>query len=246
MTLIYIVAPWLEGKTTFATLLVLMAEPHNFKVYANYTIHVKNFIPLQVEHLIKREREPSLIVLDEGYTWLESRTSGNVLNRLVSHDLFQHRKLHSHYIVTAQLEHSVDNRFRELAEIIIKCKNIGEMGFKYTIYHVKTNAKTGERKMKKQRSIIIDLKLARWVQSKFDTLETVQSPNAEKLYVKNLSKESMLTICDTLAVKMLKIQSEWKLDDVKRYLRRNKQSTSYAKDVLFSIKDLQEGKGGDS
>jgi len=122
-----------SGKTLLTTILATKSDR---KVYANYRIKQKNFSILQPEILLIIN-EPSLIIIDEAYAWLESRTSGGQLNRYMSYILFQSRKRNIDFLLTSQIYNTVDRRFRLLTDIEIQCKH-SDIGFEYYIFTQKS------------------------------------------------------------------------------------------------------------
>jgi len=103
-------------------LLVYFAIKFNNNIYSNFKIKIDNYIPLTINHLINLDKlNKGNIFLDEAYTWLESRTSGNALNLLTSYLIYQKRKRHLDIYLTAQMFSSIDKRARHLANIIIEC-----------------------------------------------------------------------------------------------------------------------------
>lgn len=136
------------GKTV---LLVLIADSlADLQFYANFNIKLKNVLPFDLSKFLKNEYANSIILLDEAYIYLESRTSSKNLNRVMSYLLFQSRKVGIDIITTEQIENSIDIRFRTLCDIQINC-NIKSGYFKYNIL---TNNKEKtitipEEKMKK-------------------------------------------------------------------------------------------------
>ena len=132
MTLVNIEGRYGSGKTLIAT---IMAVDSGKPIYANYPIKSDRYIPVTPELLF--EIDTGIIVLDEVYTWLESRTSGKPSSIYLSHILFQSRKRDMDFLITDQLLKTVDVRFRDMRDYDIRCKAIpnykNPVGFKYTI-----------------------------------------------------------------------------------------------------------------
>jgi hypothetical protein len=134
-----------SGKTLLSTDMCLTSK---VPVIANYDIgnfryDVKNDRKVLVErnpntHLLDLGQLLHLpynkckVVLDEAYSYLESRVSMSKLNLYMSYILFQSRKRGIDFIITAQLSSSIDNRFIDLADCIIGCKQKKD-GFYYYI-----------------------------------------------------------------------------------------------------------------
>lgn len=109
-----------SGKTLF---LVLVACSVKREVWSNFKIKIDNYHKLDVEHLIDLGYNKE-VMIDEAYTWMESRSSGSALNRYMSYLIFQVRHRTLNIYTTEQLFHSVDIRFRELAHRVVECSRV--------------------------------------------------------------------------------------------------------------------------
>lgn len=109
-----------SGKTLLCSIL---ASKSKRDVYSNFWLDYPNYHPLEVANLLKLPDNIDVFI-DEGYAWLESRTSGAVLNRYLSYIILQSRKRTIDIYVTAQMFSTIDNRFREQSNIIVKCDRI--------------------------------------------------------------------------------------------------------------------------
>src|SRR4030042_4075128 len=117
-----------SGKTLLST---FMAIDDPRPVYANYKINIPNFKPLKPEMLWELNK-PTLIILDEAYTWLENRTSGKPINRYMSYILFQSRKRGLDFILTDQIVGTIDPRYRWMINFDIQSE-VHEHGFLYQL-----------------------------------------------------------------------------------------------------------------
>lgn len=126
--LIYIIGDIGSGKTLFLT---RQATKLKRDIYSNFFLKLDNYYPLDILTLLDLKSNVNIFI-DEGYTWLESRTPSKVLNRYISYIVLQSRKRGLDIYMTAQLYSSVDLRFRDQANIIIKCERL-KSGFFYTI-----------------------------------------------------------------------------------------------------------------
>lgn len=87
------------------------------------------------------------LLLDEGYTWLESRTSAKYINLFMSYIVFQLRKTDRNIFVTAQEISSIDIRYRKQWDYCVKCKRLydsnkpfNEWDFIYKIFDKRKNS----------------------------------------------------------------------------------------------------------
>ena len=177
--LIIILGPKGSGKTLLATLFALDSKR---EVYANYRIEIENFKPLEVIDFIDLPNDVDVFI-DEGYTWLESRTSSFFLNRFLSYILWQSRKRTIDIYLTAQRFRALDLRFRDEADIIVKCEprhNQDKDDFKYKIYWVAED---------KERGFRFSYNKAKKVFGFYDTYEIVEPYTKEQLEFKLLESD---------------------------------------------------------
>ena len=159
------------GKTF---LLSYFSTFFNKNVYSNFKLDINNYIPLEIHDLIEMDNfQEGNIFLDEAYTWIESRTSGNVMNLLTSYLIFQKRKRNLDIYLTAQLFSSVDKRARELSNIIITClpRYNDTDDFNYTYFDLDIN---------RHFSFTIPYYIAKEYFYIFDTNEIIELPNKSK------------------------------------------------------------------
>jgi len=165
-------------------LLVYFAVKFTNDIYSNFKIKIDNYIPLTIEYLLNLDKlDKGNIFLDEAYTWLESRTSGDSLNLLTSYLIYQKRKRHLDIYLTAQMFSSVDKRARYLANIIIECLprvNLKKDDFNYIYKDIDTN---------KEISFMIPYKIAKKYFSYYDTYEIIE-PQKKSRYEFNILKDN--------------------------------------------------------
>lgn len=172
-----------SGKTLLATYLALKSK---IQVLSNYKIgkfeiisrDEKKFIDwedncraLEIDEIFDLPYKKCKVILDEGYAYIESRIAMSKLNLYCSYILFQSRKKHIDIIITAQLGSTLDNRFIELADMVVYAKAVKD-GFKYGIWCRETNI---------IKILTINNKLAERIWNKYDTSEVVEPPRMEEL-----------------------------------------------------------------
>lgn len=226
-----------SGKTTLSTELALL-QPKTTDIRANYKIHIPNYIELKIEDLEKLNtyEKPNLVIFDEAYTIVDSRNAMSDLNKYISYKTFQSRKTITYYIFNAQLKGSIDNRFRELAGIVIKCKATN-LGYFYQVYH--NIEKRGQRVLKKRNNWIINYNDAEAIYPYFDTREITMSRKVKDIIVKNMSTTSLIEASKKIADKMLKQRDVWSLRAVKGFLLKNKQSIEFAEPVYYQLEEIK-------
>lgn len=111
-------------------------------IYTNFTLlnipKNKEVKELTTDILFDRKLKNALILIDEIYTWLESRKSQHSVNTLFSYLLFQARKKNIKIIGTIQQLFTLDIRYREFIGCLINAE-VRFYGFKYTYYRFKNN-----------------------------------------------------------------------------------------------------------
>jgi len=158
--LVCILGPQGSGKTI---LMVYLASQSKREVYSNFKIHIPNYKKLEIMDLLELKNDIDVLI-DEGYTWLESRTSSSHLNRYLSYIVLQARKRTIDIIISAQLFSTLDVRFRQQSDVIIKCKKV-KQGFRYSLLFVQSN---------KVKTFILKIRNARKLFEMYDTYEIVE------------------------------------------------------------------------
>lgn len=115
-----------SGKTLSAVYLLSYFKKE-YKIYTNMK-HFKlndGLISDPIIFLKQSSNEKKIIFIDEIDLYSEARRSTSKENVLFSYLIFQSRKIHSHFIWSAQIPNSVDVRIRSLTDIFIECENLG-------------------------------------------------------------------------------------------------------------------------
>lgn len=121
-----------SGKTLFMT--YLASKVKDRPIYANYGLRLPNYQPLKLTELMSFKQEKALILVDEAYVLIESRASMDKLNQYISYILFQSRKRQLDFIVTAQLNSTLDLRYKDLTDVnIVAQKNKNSSCYQYAI-----------------------------------------------------------------------------------------------------------------
>ncbi len=119
-----------SGKSLFLSLLGKTAE-RKMPIYSNFALRMKGVKKIDVGDLEMIRN--GLLLIDEAYLWLESRASSSMLNKYISHLIFQSRKRGFDCFISSQLHGAVDLRFRFLEDLTIYAcgLNENEDGFEY-------------------------------------------------------------------------------------------------------------------
>ena len=124
-----------SGKTLLCT---HAATHYPGLVLSNYPLKLPNYRELSLSDIPNIE-DQALIILDEAYKYIRSRLSASsAINNAMSDLLFQSRKMSKDFLLTEQLNRTIDVNFRELADYIVKAYHL-EPGtpndrFQYQLY----------------------------------------------------------------------------------------------------------------
>ena len=124
-----------SGKTLLAT---NIARSYPGLVLSNYPLKIPQYRELSLAEVPSID-EQALIILDEAYKYIRSRFSGsNAINNAISDVLFQSRKMNKDFLLTQQLNRTIDVNFRELADYVFKAVHLDEglptERFRYHLY----------------------------------------------------------------------------------------------------------------
>ena len=124
-----------SGKTLLAT---RIAKLYPGLVLSNYPLLLPNYRELSLPD-VPNINEQALIILDEAYKYIRSRMSGSSsINNAISDLLFQSRKMDKDFLLTEQLNRTIDVNFRELADYLVKASHLDEgqpsERFQYSLY----------------------------------------------------------------------------------------------------------------
>ena len=159
-----------SGKTLLLTYLYTISSKKT--IISNYVVvPVKNkeVLPFSDSILFKKDISDVDILLDEGYIYLESRTSSAKRNRILSYLLFQSRKRDIDIYITAQLTGTLDIRFRKMCDIWIYCERDVD-GFHYTFINISG---------KSRFSFFMPMKFAKTIFPLYDTRQTIMEKDVE-------------------------------------------------------------------
>lgn len=228
-----------SGKTLWITATAIneyrWAKTHGYKprpVLANYKINLPNFKPLKPEMLFNIQ-EPSLINLDEAWSWLESRQSGTPIHLFMSQILFQSGKLGIDIQMTDQIEGSIDVRYRKMMNYRVECENLGSnVGF---VYYFSKRVRGGFT-----RSItkFMPYSVAKQIFPYYDTFEKINSMDESLLYKVSSDKtDEMDTIAEIVEEMIKKFPpNAWKVSMVENYCVKNNIPRYRAKLIYGELK----------
>lgn len=105
-----------SGKTLFLTYLANITDKKT-PIYSNFHIELPNANFIEISDL--ESIKEGLLLLDEAYLWLDSRCSSKEINRYLSYLIFQSRKRGFNVFASAQINESIDLRFRFVTDLNI-------------------------------------------------------------------------------------------------------------------------------
>lgn len=167
-----------SGKTFIMTLLTYS---DGRELWSNYKINNERYKQLDIIDLFDLP-DNIILLLDEGYAWLESRASGNELNIYLSSILYHSRKTFTDIYITTPDFSTIDKRFRKLVNYIIFCKhrdNFLSDDFHFLFYDVESHSFGTHTLLYSDAKKYFSL---------YDTYEKIESHRKRKLEFKLLAK----------------------------------------------------------
>lgn len=162
-----------SGKTLILT---YYATKFIKNIYSNYLLKLNNYIPLTINDLLNMDNlNEGNMFMDEAYTWIEARTSGNALNLLTSYLIYQKRKRLLDIYMTFQMFSSIDKRAREMSNIIILCESRANFDLDDFYYTYIDNDKGLET------TFMIPYKIAKNYFKYYDTYEIIKPQKISRL-----------------------------------------------------------------
>lgn len=160
------------GKNILCVNLLKIAVNLGYQGYANFKIFddrielidIKKFLDLKVK--LNDRGKGAIVAIDEPYSWgLDSRSSSNEINKMMSKIGLQARKRGSDIIYITQVPTSVDYRFRYICQHIWLTHTPKDENYFYT--WISRTGKTKDFKIPKSK--------AKEIYTWYDTLETVDA-----------------------------------------------------------------------
>lgn len=200
-------------------LCVVLAKTLNYKyVYANFDIKIKNFKKFSVEDFYAGKISNSLIIVDEAYTIVDSRSSMNRSNIDMTTATFQSRKMKCDLVYVSQLFSTFDMRLRDLCSARISCEfDESRNSFVYTLFK---KARMNESIIfKKLRSISLSYKNAQQFFGFYNTFELIQTDSQKNML---FTEKDIEKLVDEVRNELKKRNMKKSKDFVRFYLREKK------------------------
>jgi len=109
-----------SGKTLITTLLCSISP---FPVFSNTPLNIPQYRELRIESFVDMP-EFAVMVIDEAYTSIDSRTSMSARNIRLTQQAFQMRKATRTLFITAQQQKAIDSRYRKEWNRLIFCSRV--------------------------------------------------------------------------------------------------------------------------
>lgn len=209
------------GKTLFATIMALNEKDK--AIMANYKINAPNYRNLEPQMLYEIDR-PTIVIIDEAYSWLESRMSGAEVNRYLSYILFQERKRGIDFILTAQLSSTIDLRFKGLADLYVVAEKVNG-GFKYNVIR-----KDGQGR---KTFMLSEFTASKYYPS-YDTMEKVDPIDQGMIYNVTPDKRVIIPELDRILDVMSEESPKWTMPMIKDYCLENGLKVTVWADKLYA------------
>jgi hypothetical protein len=235
MTLVNIVGDVGSGKTLLS---VYLASKSKKPVYANFNIKIKSYNELLPETLAELNcpKTGAFVIIDEAYSWLESRTSQKEINRYLSYILFQSRKKGMDIITTDQLLGTIDVRFRLMENYEIHCENVTN-GFYYRMY------KISRYKKPRVLKFLITYDIAQKYYPLYDSWQPINPIDNNLMLSVSSNKTKYVNDIEKIKDEMLshKPANQWSKDSIKYYLMKNNHPSKYI-DLLYGAIKMEVSK----
>jgi len=234
-----------SGKTLFMVREACKLHLAGKKIYANFNLRFpdgKKAEKLTID-LLTPELSDCVVLIDEAYAWLESRTSMKLLNRYLTYILFQSRKRNLDFYLTTQLISAIEMRFQNLADHLITARLINSRSAyskKEFQYDVISYTPSGKR-VRRVFTISYDSARKKYFDL-YDTREVI-SVDKEKDYMYELLKRNDKKYTQKLlelASEVIDVLQDAKAtkDTVRVSLLELQESVKYTNDVYGKIKML--------
>jgi hypothetical protein len=177
-----------SGKTLFLTAMASITDKKK-GIYSNYFLDLQNYKEFSVSEFVNGNYNNCIVLLDEAYNYLDNRLSMDMRHRFMSYMLFQSRKKEVEIVCSVQLLQTLDNRFRNLADIIVRAEGLTQKGFKYTIANIAL-----------QRTVTLFLppKNLAHLFSIYDTKEIIEPTKSENQQYTFMTKDEKLLLLDNI------------------------------------------------
>lgn len=166
-----VVGDWGTGKTLLTTYIALEVA---LLVLANYEIRCDRWKRLTLDNIFT-EAFNCILIIDEAYTWIDSRSSGKDLNKYMSYILEQIRKRGVTIFLTYQELSLIDVRFRRQIDRYIFCSKHGSTDEPYYKYTVMKNANSP------RKTWVMPYQIAKKVYDCYNTEEIITPPDFSRV-----------------------------------------------------------------
>jgi len=222
-----------SGKTLIMLLLILL---ENREIWSNFKINIPNYRELGIPDLFEL-KDNIVILMDEGYSWIESRVSSSSLNEYISSIIFHTRKSFTDIYLTTPMLSTIDKRFRKQANFIIECQhrnNFNSDNFNYVFHDVNNNT---------YGKFTLPYNKAKKYFKLYNTYEKVESHRKKGLQfkiLKNYPKRLRLRVIEIVDIIKPLLNGKITHDIVKKKMFDNEIDLNYEPFVYIELKGKKE------
>lgn len=196
---------------------------------SNYDLKFPHEV-FDIEKYKRSEYSNCIILIDEGYVYLDSRTATSKQNRLTSYVLFQSRKKDVDIYISVQLIGTIDIRYRQMIDILIGCVRHVNC-FEYSYYNLITN----------QESVkILPFSYAEQYYKYYNTYEIIQDDKMIKDIQPQAEKNQIIKDYAKLIIKKHKKKSKISRNEVALFVFNNDLDKSLIPVILGQIEQLSD------
>jgi len=186
-----------SGKSLFATMFAYFS--HYNKIIANYKLNISNkeILPFSQDLVLDPNLSDALIIIDEAYIEIDSRTASSKENLLLSWVTFQSRKKNCDIIYCVQLFKTIDKRIRSLIHYYVFCQNFDNY-FRYTIL---------DEQLVPINQLFLPLSKAIFFFKMYDTNQLISGNKLEYLQLKVAKGKTITQMADEIIEEIKKLET---------------------------------------
>ena len=110
----------------------------NIRLFSNYGLKESHEMNHYKDWYEVADAQGSICCFDEAQTSFDARQWGKTGNTYATHLLMYARKMKAIQMFCSPSINNVDSRLRQIVEVLVSCRRIGEKGFSYTFWDYQT------------------------------------------------------------------------------------------------------------
>jgi len=201
-----------SGKTLVMAYYGLKANQMNVPCVADYKLELPNYIPLQIDELLKLPYYTALVEFDEFDVYMNNRRSMSNLSLFINNSIKQSRKKKIDIIGSTQLLDTIDWRFTELSNIsIIAYGIIEQKGKEFFRYDIVFKSIFGNR----IRELLLPVDFMSTLYDKYDTNEVIMQTDISELTLDIKDQKKLNIEIERVTNKILENRTEYNIGEKK-------------------------------